>query len=229
MKRQLSILLLALCLCTPAHAIAPLAAIVLAYVKNAVKEKAIGIIKEQVEKNVPGGQFLVALANSGGNPMALFSAWQNVAMTVGRVAAEAKIADARGTFDKLTAGDSSPLTEIDWKDYAALLRKASGSDTETAEGIAEMRVSLKEHPEMNAVVRNTLNRMREMARARKEAFEAYAGMTEAERAEIVAAFVADYRKLTGEERDACKQALADGSMELPGDLAPRLLAAVRAA
>lgn len=229
MKRKLSVLVLALCLCTPAHAIAPVAAILLAYVKDAVKQKAISIIKEQVSKNVPGGQFLVALANSGGNPMALFSAWQNVALTAGRVAAEAQIADAQAFYAKATSGDRSPLTEQDWKDYAALMRKASASEAEIAEGLADMRATAKERPETNALVRNMLNQIREMERGRREAFESWAKMTEAERGEIVAAFVADYRLLNSDEREACRMALADGSMELPPELMARLLTAVKAA
>ncbi len=221
-KRTLAVAALAICLATPAHAVGPLAAIVIGYVKQALKEKVIAYAKEKAMglagealADVPGAGMLGMLPGMGG-----------------MMARPAMGADARAALQAAGFNDTSaqPLSDAEWTEYeqtVAMMAKAAGGDDAEVPDVAGMRTALAAMPQMHGMIRMQLQQFQEMKAEQARMRDAYAAMPEAERQEVVAELVKTFREQPDEYRPQALRVLHSDALGMPDDLKQRLLAALK--
>lgn len=221
MKRTLTVAALAICLATPAHAVGPLAAIVIGYVKQALKEKVIAYAKEKALglagdalADVPGAGMLGLLPGMGG------------AMARPSMPADAKAALQAAGFNNTNA---PPLTDAEWKEYeqtVTMMAKAAGGDDADVPDVAAMRAAMAAMPQMNGMIRMQLQQFQEMKAEQAKMRDAYAAMPEGERQEVVAELVKAFREQPAEDQPNALHVLQSDALGLPDDLKRRLLTAL---
>lgn len=222
MKRTLAVATLAICLATPAHAVGPLAAIVIGYVKQALKDKIIAYAKEKAMGlagealgEVPGAGMLGMLPGAS------------------RAIRPAMPADAQAALQAAGFNNTNaqPLSDAEWKEYeqtmTTMARAAGGGDDDVPD-IGEMRTALANVPQFNGMIRQQLEQFREIKAEQAKMREAYAAMPEAERQEVVAELVKAFREQSTEGQPNAMLALKSDALGLPDDLKRRLLAALGA-
>lgn len=220
MKRTLAVATLAICLATPVHAVAPLAAIVISYVKQALKDKVIAYAKEKAMGlagealgDVPGAGMLGMLPG------------------VGRAIRPAMPADAQAALQAVGFNNTQaqPLSDAEWKEYeqtVTMMARAAGAQGDDVPDVGEMRAALAGMPQFNGMIRQQLEQFREMKAEQAKMREAYAAMAEADRQEVVAELVKSFREQSAEDQPYALQALKSDALGLPDDLKRRLLAAL---
>ncbi len=223
MKRKLAVALLAISLAAPAYAVAPLAAIVISYVKQALKEKLIAYAKDKAS-----GLAGEALADvPGAGMLGLVPGMAALAPRPTMSAANSALLQQAGFND--TA--AQPLSEVEWKEYEdsiALMMKAA-PEGEEAPDIGAMRAAMASMPpQFHGMLRMQLRQFHQMKKEQAEMRQAYAGMSEAERQEVVAELSKSFRELSAEDRPNAVRVLQSGALGLPDDLARRLLQVLKA-
>jgi hypothetical protein len=222
-KRKLAVALLALSLATPAFAVAPLAAIVISYVKQALKERLVAYAKDKAASlvgealsDVPGAGMLAMVPG-----MAAYA--PRPAMSAGNSA----LLEQAGFNDAKAA----PLSDAEWKEYEesmAMMMKAAPEGAEMPD-IGEMRTAMADAPpQFHGMLRAQLRQFQQMQQERAEMQQAYARMSEAERREVVAELSKSFHELSADERPHAARALESGALGLPDDLAQRLLQVLKA-
>jgi hypothetical protein len=221
-KRTLAVATLAICLATPAYAIGPLGAIVIGYVKQALKDRIVAYAKEKAMGlagealgDVPGAGMLGLLPGMGG-----------------AVARPAMPAQAQAALQAAGFNDTNaqPLSDAEWKEYAqtvTMMAKAAGAGDDEVPDVGDMRAALAAMPQMNGMIRMQLTQFQEMKAEQARMREAYAGMAEAERQEVVAELVKSFREQPAEYQPNAMQVLKSDALGLPDDLKQRLLAALK--
>ena len=223
MKRKLAVALLALSLATPAFAVAPLAAIVINYAKQALKQRLVAYAKDKAASlvgdalsDVPGAGMLAMVPG-----MAAYA--PRPAMSAGNSA----LLEQAGFNDTQAA----PLSDAEWKEYEesmAMMMKAAPEGAETPD-IGEMRAAMADAPpQFHGMLRAQLRQFQQMKKERAEMLQAYARMSEAERQEVVAELSKSFHELSADERPHAARALESGALGLPDDLAQRLLQVLKA-
>ena len=222
MKRTLLVAATALCLAvTPAYAVGPLAAILIGYAKQAIKEritsyakgKLMGALSENL-KDVPGAGLLGLVPGAAG-----------VAPRPSLPAETMASLQSSGVCDK----DARPLTDAEWKEYGdevTRMAKAAGAGAEDTPDIAEMRAQVAQAPELSGMVRASLNQFRSIRAEQARMRELYARMPEGERAEVVAEMLKTVRDLPEDERPQARDVLLGDALGLHEDLRKRLAAAL---
>ena len=223
MKRTLLVAATALCLAvTPAYAVGPLASILIAYAKQAIKERITSYAKGKLMgafsdslKDMPGSGMLAGLVPGAGG----------VAPRPSLPAETMASLQSSGVFDK----DARPLTDAEWKEYGdevTRMAKAAGAGAEDTPDIAEMRAQVAQAPELSGMVRASLNQFRSIRAEQARMRELYARMPEGERAEVVAEMLKTVRDLPEDERPQARDVLLGDALGLHEDLRKRLAAAL---
>lgn len=220
MKRITLALILAACLVQPASAASPLVAIVLDYVKEAVKDAVISHVRSKVTSainerlpNSPALALLGALVPELG-----VGPGHGVPTLPPEAAAAMK---ASGLMD----AEATPLTEQEWQAYERIVMGMSGPGSDVAADLAQMRSSLAEMPQMAGLVRMQLDLFREIDEDQARMREAYAQMSEAERQQVVDEMLTTLKELSAEEQVQARAAIDSPALGLPEDLRDRLKAA----
>ena len=223
MKRTLVVAALAVSLATPAYAVGPLAAIVIGYVKQALKEKLIAYAKEKAMglagealADVPGAGLLGMMPGMGGfRPRPGMSS-----------AATASL-QAAGFNDT----GAQPFTDAEWAEYeetVIMMAKAAGAGPDDMPDVAELRAGMANMPpQMIGMLRMQLRQFQEMKAEQAKMREAYAAMPEQERQEVVAELVRTFREQPVEYQPNAMQVLQSDALGLPDDLKKRLLVALK--
>jgi hypothetical protein len=221
-KRIFVVAALAVCLATPAHAVGPLAAIVIGYVKQALKDKLIAYAKEKAMglagealADVPGAGMLGMLPGMG-----------RVLPRPGMPADAQAALQAAGFHDT----NAQPLTDAEWKEYEqtiTLMARAAGGEEADTPDVGEMRNALASMPQFNGMIRMQLRQFQEMKAEQAKMRDAYAAMPEAERQEVVAELVKSFHEQPAEFQPNALQVLNSDALGLPDDLKQRLLAALK--
>jgi uncharacterized membrane protein YeaQ/YmgE (transglycosylase-associated protein family) len=220
LKRIIAMVSLAAALCAalPAHAVGPLGAIVIGYLKQALKEKMVAYAKEQA-----GGMIGESLAGvPGASMLGLVPGMAGFAPKP-TMPTEAVAALKAAGFNDVQA---KPLTDAEWDEYAqtiAMMAKAADSDEE-APDINRMRMMMTSIPQMSGMLRMQLQQFREMKAEQARMREAYARMSEAERQEIVVEMAKTLQEQPVEDRPQALRILTSEVLGLPDDLKRRLLA-----
>ncbi|TFW06117.1 hypothetical protein E4K72_10565 [Oxalobacteraceae bacterium OM1] len=222
MKRAVVIAVTALCLATPAHAVGPLAAILIDYVKQRVKEQVIAYAKSQLRdamgdslSGVPGLGMLAAVAPGAFGGMAPRPSMSPEAMAALK---------STGMFDT----NAQPLTDAEWKEYEnTVVTMAAAAGADEAPDIGHMRAMLTQMPQMSGMVRQQLNQFREIKAEQAHMREVYAQMSEAERQETVDELVKNFKETPVEYQPQAKIAMQSDALGLPDDLKRRLAVALQ--
>ncbi|TCS33715.1 hypothetical protein EDC30_1155 [Paucimonas lemoignei] len=220
MKRALVVASLAMALASPAHAVGPLGAILLSYVKQALKEKIVSYAKEQATGLVrdslagtPGGSMLAMVPGMGG-----------FAPRPGMPPEAIAALKASGVYDT----NAAPLTDAEWEEYEQTITrmaKAAGNEDDVPD-VRQMRAMMASMPQMSGVLRMQLQTFREVKSEQARMRQAYADMSEAERQEVVAELVKNFREQSPEDQPAAMRVLKSDALGLPEDLTQRLLVAL---
>jgi enoyl-CoA hydratase/carnithine racemase len=222
-KRTLVVAALAVSLATPAYAVGPLAAIVIGYVKQALKEKLIAYAKEKAMglagealADVPGAGLLGMMPGMGGfRPRPGMSSAATVSL------------QAAGFNDT----GAQPFTDAEWAEYeetVIMMAKAAGAGPDDMPDVAELRAGMANMPpQMIGMLRMQLRQFQEMKAEQAKMREAYAVMPEQERQEVVAELVRTFREQPVEYQPNAMQVLQSDALGLPDDLKKRLLVALK--
>lgn len=214
---------LAVSLATPAYAVGPLAAIVIGYVKQALKEKLIAYAKEKAMglagealADVPGAGMLGMMPGMGGlRPRPGMSSSATASL------------QAAGFNDT----SAKPFTDAEWEEYeqtVTMTAKAAGAGPDEMPDIAELRAGMANMPpQMIGMLRTQLRQFQEMKAEQAKMREAYAAMPEQERREVVAELVKTIREQPLEYQPNALLALQSDALGLPDDLKRRLLVALK--
>lgn len=203
----------------PAHAMGPLASIVVAYVKQAIKEKVVGYARQELAGalsermgNVPGSGLL-----AGAVPGARAA---QRAPTLPPEAMESL--RAAGLLDT----NPKPLTEQDWQDYGRIVGKMAAGAGGDAPDIRQMREMVAASPQLAGLVRAQLGQFRDIEDEQARMRDAYEKMGDGERQEVVAELVKALRDVPEEDREQARSAMDSEALGLPEDLKRRLAAAL---
>lgn len=220
MKRAAIVLACALAFATPAHAVGPLAAILIEYVKQAVKEKVVSYAKEQLM----GGLSEAVGGMPGMGMLAMMPGAAGVMRARPSLPPEAMASlQASGMFD----ANAQPLSDEEWREYEQTLKTMAEAGGGELPDLGSMRAMLMQMPQMTGIVRNSLNQFREMKDEQEHMREVYAQMSESERQETVAELVKNFRESPPEYQPQALHALQSEALGLPEDLQWRLLAALQ--
>lgn len=223
MKRLLLASSLAVCLCLaiPAQAVGPLGAILIGYVKQALKDKVIAYAREQAS-----GLVRNALGDvPGAGMLAMVPGMAGFAPQPGMPAEAMATLKASGFYDT----SAKPLSDAEWDEYeqtVTTMAKAGG-DEEDMPDMRQMRAMMAEMPQMSGMLRMQLQQFREMKAEQAKMREVYAQMSEPERQEVMAELVRAFREQPAEYQPSAMMALESGALGLPEDLQRRLLVALK--
>jgi hypothetical protein len=220
-KRTLAVASLSICLATPAHAVGPLGAILLGYVKQALREKAIAYAKQQAMGAV--GDSLGSVPGAG--MLGMVPGMAGFAPRPGMPAEAAAALKASGFYDT----NAEALSDAEWDEYeqtVTMMVNAGGAQQE-APDLRQMRAMAGSMPQMSGILRMQLQQFREMKTEQARMREAYAQMSEPERQEVVAEIVKNVHEQPPEYQPSAMTALGSDALGLPEDLKRRLAQALK--
>ncbi|SNT35458.1 hypothetical protein SAMN06265795_12819 [Noviherbaspirillum humi] len=223
MKRAFVVASLVLCFMAPAAAVGPLASIVIGYVKQALKEKVIAYAKEQASGFI--GDSLAGVP--GASMLGLVPGMAGLAPRPGMPAEATAALKAAGFYDT----SAKPLSDAEWDEYEqtiSMMAKAGGMEDDDVPDVKRMRTMTASMPQMSGMLRMQLQQFREMKAEQARMREAYAQMPEAERQEVVAELVKNFREQPPEVQPNAMKVLESDALGLPEDLRRRLLAVLKA-
>lgn len=217
LKRIIVAASFAMCLTAPAHAIGPLGAMLINYIKQALtekvvsyaKQKAMGVAGESLA-GVPGAGMLGGMLGMGGLA-------QRPSLPPETEAA----LKASGLYDT----NAAPLTDAEWNEYEQSIRtmaKAAGEEAEVPD-IRQMRTMMASMPQMNGMLRAQLRMFQETKSEQAKMREAYAQMSEPERQEAVVELAKSFREQPAEYQPDMMRALRSDAFGMPEDMKQRLL------
>jgi hypothetical protein len=220
-KRILVIASLAICLAAPAHAVGPLGAILISYVKQALKDKIVAYAREQASGVI--GESLAGVPGAG--MLAMVPGMAGFAPQPGMPPEAAAALKASGFYDT----HAEPMTDAEWDEYeqtVTMMAKAGGMEDDVPD-VRHIRTMMAGMPQMSGIFRMQLQQFREMKAEQARMREAYAQMSEPERQEVVAELVKTFREQPAEYQPNAMMVLNSDALGLPVDLRQRLIVALK--
>jgi hypothetical protein len=206
---------------SPAFAVGPLAAILIGYAKQALKERLLAYAKEQV-----GGRLAASMGDAPGALSAFVPGILGGAAPRPALPGETRaMLESSGLLDRHAA----PLTDADWKeleDTVTLMAREAGAPPDEVPDIAELRASVAQAPELTGMVRRMLDQFRAVRAEQARMRELYEQMPEPQRQEVVAELVRTVREAPPELQPQARRMLQGESLGLAPDLKRRLAAAL---
>jgi hypothetical protein len=221
MKKPIIVLLLCLGFAVPAHAVGPLAFMLINYLKQSVKDAVVGHVKNQII-----GSIAKMAASSGAEKL--------MAAHSGPITKEqmALIKSSPGyseeIFNQLSAAgifetSKDLISDAEWDEFENLTRRMQSSGEDVGLDMEKMRATVKSMPQMSIGIRLALTQLREMEKDKTDALQAYAAMNSSERSEVIASLSSEYRQWGEQDQSAYKKMLKGGATGLPDDLKKELL------
>jgi hypothetical protein len=199
----------------------PLAAILISYVKQALKEKIIAYAKDKamgVARDAMGGV-------PGASMLAMVPGMAGFAPRPGMPPEAEASLKAAGFYDT----NAKPLTDAEWDEYekfVTTMAKAGGEDVEVPD-IRQMRTMAAQMPQMAGMLRMQLQLFQGVNAEQAKMREAYEQMSEPERQEAVDELVKTFREQAPEDQPSTMRVLESDALGLPEDLKQRLLVALK--
>lgn len=221
MKKTLVIASMALFLALPAQAAGPLAAILIGYVKQALKEKMIAYAREQATGLA--GEALAGMP--GGGMLAMMPGMAGLAPRPTMPSAAVEALQASGFQDR----NAAPLTDAEWDEYEQTMRQmaSAGGGEDEMPDLSQLRAAGAGLPQFAGMLRVQLQQFRDMKAEQARMRQAYADMAEPERQEVVAELVRTVREQPPQEQAVALRVLQSDALGLPEALKERLATALR--
>lgn len=220
LKKHLVIASITLFLAMPGQAAGPLAAILIGYVKQALKEKMIAYAKEQASGLA--GEALARMP--GGGMLAMMPGMAGLAPRPSMSPEAVDTLKAAGFYER----NAAPLTNAEWDEYEQTVRQmaSAGGSEDDMPDLSRLRAAGAGMPQLAGMLRVQLQQFRDMKAEQARMRQAYVDMTEPDRQEVVAELVRTVREQPPQEQAVAIRVLQSDALGLPQDLKQRLSTAL---